>query len=169
MPAGATYEPIATTTVSGADATSVVFSSLGSYTDIIAVLNTTSDVGGAIYCRLNADTGTNYSVTLLYGNGTSAGSARVSSQTRMYLGGGGAGTGTTTPNLIKAHFFSYGGSTNKTVLSECSNDQNGSGSVERYVGLWRSTAAVTSITFDYGGTTKFKVGSVFTLYGIKAA
>lgn len=168
MPAGATYEPIATTTVSGADASTVVFSSLGSYTDIVAIITCTTLAGNSIYCRFNSDTASNYSNTFLYGNGTSATSARVSSQTRIYLGAYAVGSSTTIPTMIKAHFFSYGGSTNKTVLSEYAGDLNGSGEVDRIVGLWRSTSAITSITFDTAGD-KFKIGSTFTLYGIKAA
>ncbi len=93
----------------------------------------------------------------------------VSSADRMQIGYHSTGTNTSNPGLSKVHIFSYGGSTNKTVLCETAGDNNGSGDVSRYVGLWRSTAAVTSVTFDVGGTINFKTGSTFTLYGIKAA
>lgn len=170
MPAGATYEPIATTTVSGSDVNSVTFSSLGSYTDIIAVANIIGATDFAsMYFRFNGDTGTNYSSTRIEGNGSSASSARTTSANMMQIGWPYQGTGTGKMSFVKAHIFSYGGSTNKTVLSESANDQNGAGDVARYVGLWRSTAAITSITFITGAVTGIKVGSVLTLYGIKAA
>jgi hypothetical protein len=37
-----------------------------------------------------------------------------------------------------------------------------------YAGLWRSTAAITSISIT-AGTTNIATNSTFTLYGIKAA
>jgi hypothetical protein len=42
------------------------------------------------------------------------------------------------------------------------------GTVFAIVGLWRNTAAITSITFT-PDTGNFDTGSTFTLYGIKAA
>ncbi len=170
MPAGATYEPIATTTVSGSDVNSVTFSSLGSYTDIIIVSNVIGATDYAsLFLRFNSDTGNNYSHTRIEGTGSTASSGRASTTNRMQIGWPWQGTGTNKPSFVKAHIFSYGGSTNKTVLSESANDQNGVGDVARYVGLWRSTAAITSITIDTGAVTGIKVGSMFTLYGIKAA
>lgn len=169
MAAGATYEPIATSTVSGSTTNTVTFSSLGSYTDIILVCSFTATSGTAYGgLRFNGDTATNYSTTILSGNGTSAASSRATSANYIKLVDYGAGT--TIPALGIANIFSYGGSTNKTCLNIESNDKNGSGAVVRYVGLWRSTAAITSITvFEQGGSTYFAAGSTFTLYGIKAA
>ena len=66
MAAGSTYTPIATTTLSSAQS-SVTFSSLGSYTDIILVYagtGTSTDTQG-IRFQVNGDTGTNYSNTTL--------------------------------------------------------------------------------------------------------
>ena len=64
MAAGATYYPIATTTLSSAT-NSVSFSSIsGSYTDIVIVFNGAASTSG-VTCNVqfNSDTGTNYSTT----------------------------------------------------------------------------------------------------------
>lgn len=167
MPAEATYEPIATTTLS-TTATEVTFSSLGSYTDIVGVCTLTATAVTSLALRFNGDTGSNYSSVRLQGNGSTAASGIQSSVTRMQIGFPSAGTSTTIPTFCRFNVFSYGGSTNKTVLSEAAGDQNGSGDVSRYVGLWRNTAAITSITITLYGDS-FKSGSTFTLYGIKAA
>jgi hypothetical protein len=168
MPAGATYEPIATTTL-GSNQTSVTFSSLGSYTDIIAIVTITTDSAGSLFLRFNGDTATNYSHARMGGNGSTATSGKGTSATRMQIGYHSTGTNPTNPGVSKVHLFNYGGSTFKSVLCETAGDNNGSGDVSRYVGLWRSTAAVTSVTFDVGGTINFKTGSTFTLYGIARA
>jgi hypothetical protein len=165
MPAGATYEPIATSSPSGV--TSVTFSSLGSYTDIVAVVVPIYASGGSdVSVQFNGDTATNYSQTWISGNGTSASSSRNTSDTYIRTGGSIASG---YPAMQRWNFFSYAGSTNKTVLVEVANDLNGSGTVRRAVGLWRSTAAITSIKFEATGGINFASGSIITLYGIKAA
>ena len=55
--------------------------------------------------------------------------------------------------------------TYKTMISRASDaTQN----AIAYVGLWRSTSAINSITLSVSAGT-FAIGSTFTLYGIKAA
>jgi hypothetical protein len=40
--------------------------------------------------------------------------------------------------------------------------------VDAYVNLWRSTSAITSVSFS-ASSGSFDIGSTFTLYGILAA
>ena len=165
MAAGATYEPIATTTLGSAG--SITFSSIPStYTDLRLVVSgkSSSSYSGAI--RFNGISTTTYSSTNLIGDGTAASSIRVSSDTAIYVGGWGASAGTTYPALITIDIFSYAGATYKTVLGTWSNDMNGTGSTERCIGLWRSTSAITSLSLF---ETNYAIGTVATLYGIKAA
>jgi hypothetical protein len=75
-----TYEPIATTTL-GSDAVSVTFSTIsGAYTDLVLVMNIrgSSDIESDIGMQLNSDTGSNYSMTRIYGQAASTGSDRTS-------------------------------------------------------------------------------------------
>ena len=164
MPAGATYEPIATNTLSSAN--TITFSSISaSYTDLRIILMGTNSSANDVAIRLNSDSGSNYSYTRLGGNGSTASSSRVSNSTYAY---GGTAMGSTIPSLHIIDFFSYAGSTNKTILAQTSRDQNGSGEVERLVNLWRSTSAITSISLS-SGLADFSSGTTATLYGIKAA
>jgi hypothetical protein len=162
MAAGSTYTPIATTTL-GSAAASVTFSSLGAYTDIIAVISGTTSNYGNTSLRFNSDSGNNYSVTYLYGDGSAAYSGRTTSTDALRFGS--LDTSVIANNIIQIQNYSNS-STYKTALSR-GNTTNGS--VDARVGLWRNTAAITSITiFVYGGYN-FATGSTFTLYGIAAA
>ena len=166
MAAGATYEPIATQTLASA-AASITFSSIAAtYTDLRVVLvNVATTTFPQV--RFNADSGTNYSWTWVGGTGAAAQSGRFTSQTEFYNNISGSST---VPFMTTYDIFSYAGSTFKTMLWNESNDQNGSGVTSPKVGLWRSTAAITSIAIraDIYGTT-FGIGTTATLYGIKAA
>jgi len=163
----ATYEPIATTTLSSA-ASSVTFSSIpATYTDLVLVVTGLfTSSGGNSRIRFNGDTGTNYSNTRLQGDGTSASSNRSTSQAFLRLDYD--GNSSTVPNMTRTNIFSYAGSTNKTCLIESSEDKNGSGSTVRTVGLWRDTSAITSIEVLMSSST-FATGTIATLYGIKNA
>lgn len=162
MAAGSTYTPIATTTLGSATA-SVTFNSFSGYTDIVAVLNptrVTADTNATI--RFNSDSGTNYSWTQIYGDGTSAISDRTTNATYINLGY----TNTTQPAKI-VYIQNYGNSsTYKTVLVRHSN---ASTVAQAIVGMWRNTAAITSITFALSDGNNLAAGSTFTLYGIAAA
>ncbi len=161
----ATYEPIATTTLSSA-AASITFSSISSaYTDLRIVLTCTGS--GTIYPNaiLNNDTTSLYSVTALLGNGTTASSWSGSNNSSIGMTYNGLST---IPALYTLDIFSYAGSTFKTILVTESTDKNGSGDVGRLVNLYRSTSAITRVDLR-GGGNNFASGTTATLYGIKAA
>ena len=163
MAAGPTYTPIATTTL-GSAASSVTFSSIsGTYTDLILIAMATNPTGDSDLCiRFNSDTATNYSSTFIYGTGSSAASVRNSSVSRMRIGRTDAGSAY--PNIIQIQNYSNS-TTYKTAISRSQN----SSLVLANVGLWRSTAAITSITIIDENSYNFSIGSTFTLYGIAAA
>ena len=164
----ATYEPIATTTL-GSAASSITFSSIpGTYTDLRLVLfHLSASTNTYPYLCFNNDSATNYSYTELRGNGTAASSLRHAAQSELFIDPS-YGSSSTIPGLCTADIFSYSGSTFKTVLITTQADRNGSGGVERIVGLWRSTAALTSILVTVAGAD-FAAGTTATLYGIKRA
>ena len=161
-----TYDKIATTTLGSASST-ITFSSIpGTYTDLRLVFIGTSAGFANPLLRFNSDTGTNYSVTSLYGDGSSATSARTTSQTSITIPV--YGMDPTNPNLYTIDIFSYAGSTNKTCLITTSEDDNGSGRVGRQVGLWRDTSAINTILIT-GSGTNFDIGTSATIYGILKA
>jgi hypothetical protein len=164
----ATYDRIATTTLGSANAT-ITFSSIpATYTDLKIVFTGTATASGDdLLLRLNGDTGTNYSVTALQGNGATASSFRSTSIAYVFLAGS-ASMSTTIPTFSEVDIFSYAGGTNKTLLAQYSGDFNGSGVTARSVGLWRNTAAITSVSLLLLATT-FKVNTTATLYGILKA
>ena len=165
----ATYENIATTTLTSG-ANSINFNSISSaYTDLRLVFVGISQPTNTRFpaVQFNSDTGANYSDTGLQGNGTAASSNQNTGFT--YIPIVTDGMNDTTPIFFTIDIFSYAGSTNKTCLITSSEDKNGSGRVIRRVGLWRNTAAITSINLiGASGTGIFGVGCSATLFGIKA-
>ena len=162
MAAGITYTPIATTTISGTSTSSVTYSSLGSYTDIVLVINGYNSTDQNFRLRLNGDTGSNYSVTRLEGDGSSASSSRLTSQTSMILSAGIH----TNPGVYIAQIMNYGNSsTYKTVLTR---SNIAASATCAFVGLWSSTSAVTSLTVLIN-SGYIVAGTTISLYGITAA
>jgi hypothetical protein len=163
----ATYEPIATTTLGSAASTIEITSIPATYTDLRLVLNGLHNTGTTtVRMRVNSDTGTNYAVGELSGDGSTVASSRSSTSSRINCGN--ANFNNTYPSLITADWFSYAGSTYKTCLITTSQDQNGSGVVYRSVGLWQSTSAITSITMALG-SGEYAAGTTVSLYGILKA
>jgi hypothetical protein len=162
----ATYEPIATTTLGTAAAT-ITFSSIpATYTDLRLVLVPKMTADANLELQYNSDTGTNYSNTYIYGDGSSALSSRSTSQSKIFATVDQLPSGQWT--FLSFDVFSYAGSTNKTCLITHQADNNGSGFVGNLVGLWRNTAAITSLKLT-AGSGNFDTGTTATLYGILKA
>lgn len=162
-----TYTPIASTTLTSAQS-SVTFSSISSaYTDLVLVMfardtGSTSATNAAV--TVNSDTGSNYSWTNLYGNGSVAGSTRNSNQTSWLVP---VVPNSATANVFSStvcHFMNYSNTTTyKTMLTRADNPTDAA--VTRAM-LWRSTAAIS--TMNIAATAgNLAIGSTFTLYGIK--
>lgn len=161
----ATYEPIATNTL-GSAATTITFTSISSsYTDLRLIFIGKASTNDDFRLQFNNDTGTNYSRVDIYGDGSSASSARANGAADIRI----ASNDGLDANIALATIdvFSYAGSTNKTCLITYSHDKNGSGYVYRQVGIWNSTSAINRITLTQN--TNFATGTTATLYGIKNA
>lgn len=168
MPLPSTLTPIATNTLASATA-SVTFSSIPqSYTDLVLVINAGETVAGDIgYLQFNSDTATNYSCTVVYGNGTTASSSRLSNTTYIAVLGRSVGMNSSLTDNAIVNIMNYANSTTyKTTISRSNVPSYGTSGD---VGLWRSTAAITSILIGVTGGRSWLSGSSFTLYGVKAA
>lgn len=159
-----TYEPIQTVTLTSTQ-TEVNFTSIPqNYTDLVLVVAGSTTSATSLFMRVgngSIDTGTNYSVTRLYGNGSSASSDRLTSQDVIYLSTGNFTTANTIVNLQN-----YSNTTTfKTMLYRLNMP---AAFVGANINLWRSTAAINTIRVFVTSST-LTVGSTFTLYGIANA
>ena len=161
----ATYEPIAKTTLASNTTTTTFleFDNIpGTYTDLVMVIQGTAQTALDIWMRFNTDTGSNYSDTRLYGDGSNSGSDRNSSYTS-----GAIAVLSATQGLIVTNVMNYSNTTtNKTCISR--SDTAGWGPAVR-VTLWRSTSAVTKIQVGNPYASYLAAGTTATLYGVKAA
>ena len=161
----ATYEPIETKTL-GTAVASVTFSSIpATYTDLVLIANGLASGNTGVGMQFNGDTATNYSATFLEGSGASAVSERQSSASSIRVAWNSLWDASTIANII-INIQNYSNTT--TYKTSLNRSNNSARYVEGTIGLWRSTAAITSINL-VTPSANFAVGSTFTLYGIKAA
>lgn len=168
MAAGATYEPIATTTL-GSAASTITFSSITSaYTDLRLVLSIPT-VSTANYALMKFNSSTvNIGFVTLAGGGTSAYTGTSASDVQ-YLNYQGT-LSNATPTFIAVDILSYAGSTYKSFLVSTNYDKGASsaGYVEAMAGVYTSTSAITRIDV-YTSSGNFNTGTTATIYGIKSA
>jgi hypothetical protein len=177
-----TYTPIASYTVTGGTATSYTFTSIPTtYTDLILIASFAGNYPSNDRSQLgvqvgngSVDTGSNYSLTSMTGNGSTATSTRDTSQSQFSLATYPLGPSSSLQrNNLIVHFQNYSNTTtNKTILGRATqvNSDNNTPAAVAEVGLWRSTSAINTIKVkDLSDLYYFYAGSYFTLYGIKAA
>ena len=158
------FESIATVTL-GTNASVINITSIpSSYKSLqIRVLGSiTGGYLGYMYAQFNG-AATNYYAHALTGDGTTA-AATSFSPTELALGAVDGRSATSLTGII-ADIHDYSSTTkNKTLRSISGADNNGSGSIYLWSGLWASTDAITSIRI-FGNT--YTSGTTFALYGIK--
>jgi hypothetical protein len=166
------YESIATVTVGAGGAANVDFTGI-STTDFThlqiryAVLGAS---GGADFCirvgNGSIDTGSNYTLHILGGNGSSAYSNGYANETQFKTGF--SQSSSTTPAVGVVDLLDYANTNKfKTMRALGGRDGNGSGDVQLASGVWRSTSAINTIRLYFG--VNFNQYSHFALYGIKSA
>jgi len=166
------YESITTVTVGSGGQATVSFTSIpATFKHLqLRILGQAADSGGAfnIKARFNSDTGNNYALHRLIGDGSSPTSAGVASTGYARLGvlNSSDFTNVFSGNVVDILDYT---NTNKytTTRSLGGYDKNGAtGFVMYHSSLWMNTAAITSIelTTDTGNIAQY---SSFALYGIK--
>jgi len=161
-----TYTPIATVTAAGGSSTQLVMSSIpATYTDLVIVINTSTSANSNLVFRLNNDSTSIYSNTVLNGNGSAASSARNTNTDKGYFDSDAISANNFNYNAI-LNLINYSNTTTfKTTVSRSNNAATG---VTAGVTLYRSTSAINRIDFLTTSGT-FNAGSTFTLYGILKA
>lgn len=151
--------------VLSSSAASVTFSSIpGTYKDLVLEVfgKNSGTTGDNVNATFNSDTGSNYSYTQVWGDGTSASTNRASNSTYL-VAGIISYSGDTGPSSSTAHIMNYANTNvNKTVLVR--RDRSAAYAVAT-VNLWRSTAAITSMTLTPSANS-FASGCTFRLWGV---
>lgn len=167
-----TYEAIASTTLSSASST-ITFSSIPStYTDLRLVFVATANTGTNALVQFNSDTGNNYSRTFMYSTGAGKGTQQITNTSSINLTQyTNISQNAATPSMRTLDIFSYAGSTFKFGIHTEVANQNMAGfdSILYSADLWRSTSAINTILITTGGAATFSIGTIATIYGIKAA
>lgn len=169
--AATSYESIATTTVGSGGAATIDFTSIPStykHLQIRGIANNGETSGyNNQALRFNGDTSANYSVHYVSGNGASATSGSLTSQTSINDIFRVPPTSTGYFSAFIVDILDYSSTTkNKTTRSLNGGDSNGSGWIGLHSGLWYKTPeAINSITI-LSSVGNFGQYSQFALYGI---
>jgi hypothetical protein len=160
-----TYNAIGSVTLSSAQ-TQVTFSNIPqTYTDLVVVVEGAGSTGGDLKFTLNGDAATNYSTTWLSGDGSTATSLRHNNYAYAEADRWESVTTTLGATAHILNVMNYSNSTTfKTTLIRSNSAAAGTSAL---VSLYRSTAAITSMTLFLSGGT-FSTGSTFNLYGVGA-
>jgi len=172
-PEGA-YDSLATVTVPSGGVASITFAGIPSgYKHLqirgIARENRAIVTGGTMKMTFNSDTAANYSVHVLYGDGTTAaaqGTANTSYSQIAYA----TGTSALTNNFgaFITDILDYANTSKyKTVRTLGGGDNNGAGEMDFGSSNWRSTSAITSISITGSTGANVLEYSSFALYGVK--
>jgi hypothetical protein len=159
--------PIAQVVGIGTNSNMNFFNIPSSYKDLIIILTATSNSSHSGNMIFNFASSGTYSGTYLTGNGSAAASSRITSN--------GAGPmlkdityGTITPTTTIITIHDYANTSKfKSYTGKNAGDNNGSGQVQIFSGLWQKTEAIYEILLSTGSASIFWTG-VATLYGIKA-
>lgn len=172
-----TYEKIATTTLSSAVA-SVSFTSIsGAYTDLVIIANVQGQSNGCnMQIWFNGDgSSTNYNNEVLYGSSTTAAAGGTTNQAKLNFGTNG-GMPFANANQFGLNIYNIQNYSNTTtfkpVLATSRSPEGGytgAGEFDIAAGIWKSTAAITSIDIGVDNSKTMQIGSNFTIYGIKCA
>jgi hypothetical protein len=157
-----TYTLIDSVTLTSS-ASEVTFSSIPAGGDLVLSISHSTNLNIAFKGYLNGDTGANYNLVRMVGDGSTATSSSSSSTSAPIFGSASPIIGNT---IIQLMDYSATDKHKSILMRTGSLDEFGS--VSAYALRWANTSAVTSIQIDAGSRT-FNAGSTFFLYSIAKA
>jgi hypothetical protein len=168
------FYQIATTTVGSGGASFVEFTSIPqdyTHLQIRATSRVNSGDSYQTFAQFNSDTGSNYSIHYIYGNGSGVFSGAGANQTSASVGSSpGSSSSANVFGITVCDILDYR-DTNKFKTTRAISGAE-RGATPSYVfdpsGNWRSTNAITSIKLYPESGASFVQHSTFQLYGIKA-
>ena len=158
--------------VLASSAASVTFSAIpATYTDLVlrcSIRTNNAAIDDSLLIIANGSA-TQYSSTYLRGNGSTATSARATSDDYIrYPSVDGDNATSNTFSSTELYWPNYAGSANKVVSSFSVAETNGTAvNMDVVASLIRNTNAITEIVIDQPSGRNFLSGSSFYLYGIK--
>lgn len=173
------YERLTTQILTG-NQTTITFSNLNStygstyqhlQLRIVAAANEISNIN-TIRMTFNGDTGTNYAIHRLFGDGTTVTSDGNGTTPVIEAGeipGGNIDSGNAWGPVIIDILDPFETTKNKTIRSLSGNAAPQFPRLFFRSGLWNNTAALTTITMTCGTVNNFRTGSRFSLYGLRSA
>jgi hypothetical protein len=165
MPAGVSaYTALANVTL-GSNTSTVTFTSISaSYKDLVLVIEGRSSISENPTMRFNADTGSNYPMVNMYGNGSTTTSA-TSNSAYFFIGYGVTfDSGNRSSAIINVMDYSATDK-HKAILIR---DNNPGVATEAQAGRWANTAAVNSISCFFNFGANWTTGTTFALYGVSS-
>jgi hypothetical protein len=156
-----TYDLIQSQTL-GSSASTVTFSSLGTYQDLVLIVEGThTNVSSSIdYLTFNGSASTYATMSNYAGAAGSTGVVGIYSTAYLQINNVG-----TDPFMLQVDIFNYRSTnTEKHYISRGSAGQR---SYDMNAGRWTSTNAITSV--EVNTLTSFAAGTTFNLYGISVA
>lgn len=162
----ATYDLISSQTVTGSSVASITFSNIPqTYTDLVLFTMENQDGGRSSEMKFNGDTGSNYILTEVTAGASATRNTDISARGGFYYCFYTYSSNNAFNHIARIDILSYS-NTNfyKAILVRAGND---TGEVGGAIGTWKSTAAITSIELGMQNIANFRVGSTFTLYGVK--
>jgi hypothetical protein len=165
MPAGlSAYTALANVTL-GSSASSVTFSSISQvYRDLVLVYVPIGSTATGTNILFNGDTGSNYNMVWMSGNGSSGSSSSISNN-GAFIGSSFSEIRTTSGTQIIFNVMDYSATDkHKTMLFRMDRADS---ATQAFATRWASTSAVTSISLTPGSGT-FVAGTTLALYGVSA-
>jgi hypothetical protein len=164
-------QPIYTQTVGSGGASTIDFNNIPqTFTDLMIIISARTNrsaTQGENYVYFNNDNNNLYSYTFLQGSGTATGSSRASNIASFTGLVPGANATSSTFGNGQVYIPNYTGNQFKSWNNESVQENNASVAyVELIAGLYRSTNAITRLTFSTFGGGNYVQYSTISLYGI---
>lgn len=158
------YFPIASYTVPSGGVSSITFGGLPqTFTHLQIRGMYAQSVSNYTGIRFNGDTGNNYTIHVLQGNGSAASAAAYTSRSDTAIGD----SSSTSFGSFITDILDYANLTKyKTQRTLYGVDSNGGGAILFTSGLWQSTTAINSITFTATSGASFSQYSNISIYGV---